>query len=361
LSARNKSSFTPLLLQWNNRINTRSMPWKGEKDPYKVWLSEVILQQTRVEQGLSYYEKFITEFPTVQQLAAAKDEKVFKCWEGLGYYSRCKNLLSAARTVVNELGGRFPDTYEGLLALKGVGPYTAAAIASFVYQLPHAVLDGNVFRVLARYFGLAIPIDSTEGKKQFSQLANALLDPKQPGMFNQAIMDFGAVVCKPRQPLCTACPLAVHCRARIDGTVTSLPVKEKNLQKKERWLYYIIIEYRGQTWIRKRTGRDIWENLYEFLLVERAAPADTTQLARWKELSDLLGKTPFNLLSVSQVYRQHLTHQQLTGQFIRIGLKKSPGEPEGYERVPMARLADYPFPRFITRYLRAKEQPLQLF
>src|SRR5450432_3260301 len=194
--------FTKKLLKWNLGSNTRTMPWKGEKDPYKIWLSEIILQQTRVEQGLGYYQKFIKAFPTVQQLAKAPQEKVFKLWEGLGYYTRCKNLIASALFISKDRKGKFPTDYESILGLKGVGPYTAAAIASFAYNLPHAVIDGNVFRVLSRYFGISTPIDSPDGKKLYALLANELLDKQEPGLYNQAIMDLGAVICKPQQPLC---------------------------------------------------------------------------------------------------------------------------------------------------------------
>ncbi len=195
------SKFPALLMRWNRLQNTRQMPWKGEKDPYKIWLSEIILQQTRVEQGLKYYEKFVSNFPEVHKLAAAKDEKVYKLWEGLGYYTRCRNLIESARFISKNLNGKFPSTFDNILALKGVGHYTASAIASFAYNLPHAVVDGNVFRVLSRFFGIKTPIDSTKGKKLFTQLAIELLDKKKPGIYNQGLMDFGAVICKPQVPL----------------------------------------------------------------------------------------------------------------------------------------------------------------
>jgi len=203
-----KTFFTAQLLEWNHQHNSRTMPWKGIKDPYHIWLSEIILQQTRVEQGLPYYERFITTYPTIQDLAAAPDEAVFRLWQGLGYYARCKNMLAAARQVVQTYKGRFPDTYEQIQSLKGIGPYTAAAIASFAFNSHHAVLDGNVFRVLSRYFGIDTPVDSTAGKKEFAALAQELLPAGQSAVYNQSIMDFGAGVCKPQQPLCHQCPLA---------------------------------------------------------------------------------------------------------------------------------------------------------
>jgi A/G-specific adenine glycosylase len=196
-----KPDFTKKLMKWNQSSNNRAMPWKGEKDPYKIWLSEIILQQTRVEQGLGYYERFVKKFPTIKHLAKAPEQEVFKLWEGLGYYTRCKNLIATATFISKEKKGKFPDDYESILSLKGVGPYTAAAIASFAYNLPHAVIDGNVFRVLSRYFGISTPVDTAAGKKMYALLAKELLDKDEPGLYNQAIMDFGAVVCKPLQPL----------------------------------------------------------------------------------------------------------------------------------------------------------------
>ncbi len=189
------------------------MPWKGEKDPYKIWLSEIILQQTRVEQGWAYYEKFIITYPTIQHLAKAKENDVFKLWEGLGYYNRCRNLLFTAKYIVNELDGVFPKTYEGLIALKGVGPYTASAIASFAYNLPHAVVDGNVYRVFSRYYGIHTPIDTKEGLIQFNKIAFENLANKKAGIYNQALMDFGATVCKPMAPLCADCIMQSSCNA----------------------------------------------------------------------------------------------------------------------------------------------------
>lgn len=218
--------FAQALLQWHRHHNVRAMPWKGEKDPYRIWLSEIMLQQTRVEQGLPYYEKFIAAFPTIRHLAAAPDQQVFKLWEGLGYYSRCRNLLATARYIAHERDGAFPATYNEILALKGVGGYTAAAIASFAYNLPHAVLDGNVYRVLARIHGMDTPTDSAEGKKLFSELAQQQLPKEEPAAYNQAIMDFGATVCKP-MPECRACFFASHCRAFEEGKQLQLPVKKK--------------------------------------------------------------------------------------------------------------------------------------
>ena len=260
--------FSTQLIGWNSASNRRIMPWKGEKDPYKIWLSEIILQQTRVAQGLEFYQKFVKNFPLVTNLAQASDTKIFKLWEGLGYYTRCKNLIATARYIVKERQGKFPDTYEEILALKGVGPYTAAAIVSFAYNLPYAVLDGNVFRVLARFFGINTAIDSAEGKKTFATLASQLLDKKEPALYNQAIMDFGATVCKPKVPLCNSCVLNKKCKAYTTGRTHILPIKGKSIVKKNRHFYYFIATYNSKVYVCKRAGGDIWENLYEFLLVE---------------------------------------------------------------------------------------------
>jgi A/G-specific adenine glycosylase len=243
-----EKKFTEILMKWHKQHNSREMPWKGEKDPYKIWLSEIILQQTRVAQGWQYYTNFITRYPTIGQLAKAPDQEVFKLWEGLGYYNRCKNLLFTARQIVNEKNSIFPNQYEDLLALKGVGPYTAAAIASFAYNLPYAVVDGNVFRVLSRYFGIDDPIDSAKGKQVFTELAGKVLWKKEAGLYNQAIMDFGATVCKPFAPACSICPLQKYCRAFKEGRVNQLPVKEKHCSASTAGSTISCLNTRGKYW-----------------------------------------------------------------------------------------------------------------
>jgi A/G-specific adenine glycosylase len=356
-----KADFTSKLLKWHRDHNTRSMPWKGEKDPYKIWLSEIILQQTRVEQGLSYYENFVETFPTIDQLARASDKKIFKMWEGLGYYSRCKNLIATARLIDKERKGLFPDTYKGILELKGIGPYTAAAIASFAFNLPHAVLDGNVFRVLSRYFGISTAIDGNEGKKLYSRIADQLLHKKQAGVYNQAIMDLGAVICRPQQPLCGQCPQNKDCLAFKHNWTKLLPVKEKQLKKKMRWLYYFIADVKGEVLVRKRPAKDIWENLYEFVLFE----SEQLLIADKKTLpaigKKLFGKHTFKIKNISEVYYQQLTHQTIVGQFIEIEMTSLPISLKGYQPVKKATLKKYPFPKFITSYLQQKSKPLRLF
>lgn len=356
-----KIPFSSILLKWDEKYNKREMPWKGEKNPYKIWLSEIILQQTRVEQGLNYYKKILKAYPTIQKLAKAPDDQVFKLWEGLGYYSRCRNLLATARKITDERKGKFPETYEEICELKGVGPYTAAAISSFAYNLPYAVVDGNVFRVLSRIFGIDTPIDSTEGKKFFSELAASLLDEKKPGKFNQAIMDFGATVCKPLAPACEKCPFKKKCEALATNRVMQLPIKEKDISIKSRWFYYLVIHYRDKMIVGQRTSKDIWQDLFEFPLLE----LDKTQ-APDKLLSLAIKKKWFNakefeLLGVSPLFKQQLSHQLIAGQFISVKLKKKPTLPEGWQLVDANQIKKLAFPQFINQFLTEKVSQQAMF
>ena len=342
-------------MKWHYEINRREMPWKGEKDPYKIWLSEVILQQTRVDQGWAYYEKFIAQYPTVLHLAKAKDEAVFKLWEGLGYYNRCKNLLFTARQITKEQKGIFPKEYEAILTLKGIGPYTAAAIASFAFNLPYAVVDGNVFRVLSRVFGIETAIDSTDGKNEFTILANQVLDKKEPGSYNQAIMDFGATQCKPVAPLCSTCVMQKICSAYKDGRVNYLPVKEKVLLKKHRWFYYFLFEQDNKILIHKRSGKDIWENLFEFYLMEAGEQIKWNKQLVEQWLLEQFGLRDAELVNISAVLMQQLTHQQIKGQFIKIQLNTIPDSLKHYQWLPTKKLHELAFPKFINQYLLLPE------
>jgi A/G-specific adenine glycosylase len=352
--------FIKKLLKWNRVHNKRVMPWKGEKDPYKIWLSEIILQQTRVEQGLNYYHRFVENFPDINHLAWAPEDKVFKLWEGLGYYTRCKNLIATAKNIAENLHGKFPDKYEDILALKGIGPYTAAAISSFAFNLPHAVVDGNVFRVLSRYFGISIAIDSVQGKKYFTALANELLDKKLPGEYNQALMDFGAIICKPQLPRCSDCALKKNCAAFLNNAVSNYPVKEKTLTKKTRWLYYVVAEYKGSLFVRKRGEKDIWENLYEFILSEQKETADIHKILNQLLPLSKKGKLIYSIEHISAMYKQQLTHQTIYGQFIKIQLTE-PVRFSSYKKVTSSSLQQLPFPKFISNYLKDKSVSLNLF
>jgi len=345
--------FTRVLLKWNKEKNERKMPWKGEKDPYKIWLSEIILQQTRVEQGLKYYEKFIEIFPDIHKLANAPDQKIYKLWEGLGYYTRCGNLIASARHISGNLKGRFPDQYEEIKKLKGIGPYTAAAIASFAFNESRAVVDGNVFRVLARIFGIDKPIDSAEGKKIFNKLASELLDKQKPGLHNQAIMDFGAVICKP-VPVCEQCPFNKYCKAFWNDGVSSLTVKIKKTVIQKRWFYYILIEYKGKFAIRQRTKKDIWNNLFEFLLIESNPAIGEKGIVKQIKKKNWLEKDPLEI-AVSPIFRQQLSHQLIEGRFTRIKVQQKPRLPKDIIWVKEAEIKNYAFPKFIHHYLQKKK------
>jgi len=259
--------LSQILLDWY-RNNQRDLPWRRTNDPYAIWLSEVILQQTRVEQGMPYWLRFIEDFPTVTDLANADEREVLRLWQGLGYYSRARNLHAAAKIVRDEYNGNFPNQYEQIRALKGIGDYTAAAISSFAFNLPHAVVDGNVYRFLSRIFAINTPIDSTNGKKEFFVLANELLDKSNPGTFNQSLMEFGAMQCKPSNPDCSVCPFNQYCQSFATNTVSEYPVKAKKTKTRNRYFDFIILSDEKNTLLQKREEKDIWQGLYQFPVIE---------------------------------------------------------------------------------------------
>jgi A/G-specific adenine glycosylase len=347
--SKNPGYFARVLASWHRERNRRELPWKGEKDPYKIWLSEIILQQTRVEQGLNYYLSFVKTFPDVHKLASAPEKKVFKLWEGLGYYSRCRNLLASARFISSELKGEFPNTYDNIKTLKGVGPYTAAAISSFAFNLPHAVVDGNVFRVLARIFGINIPTDTTEGKKIFTELANKLLDKHQPGLHNQAIMDFGATVCKP-SPLCDECVFKKNCFAYLNNKTDQFPVKEKKITIKKRWFYYLVMQHDDKIAIRQRTGKDIWQQLYEFPMVETGKEQTAESILSAAEKDALLKRKGYKFISISPVYKQQLSHQLIMAQFIQVRFSGQTDLNGRGHWVTKIQMNKYPFPKLINQF-----------
>ena len=345
-----KIDFTKKLLKWDREQNFRSMPWKKEASPYRIWLSEIILQQTRVEQGMGYYKKFLSAFPTIKALANAPEKEIFKCWEGLGYYSRCRNLIAAAKKIVADHQGRFPSSYADIRALPGIGPYTAAAISSFAFGQPYAVVDGNVIRVLARYFGINTPPGSSAGKKLFDVLAGELLDKNQPAAYNQAIMDFGATICKPRRPLCSACIQLKSCQAFQNGWTNELPSKQTALVRRKRWFYYFIVEAdKNKYWVRKRTGKDIWQNLYEFVLWEPGKFIPQDRIGENAFFQDHFGNQGLQIRQISSPVQQFLTHQSITGCFVHLShtLTKFPG----YQAVSKKQLQAFPFPKMIAEYI----------
>ena len=322
-------SFTTTILQWF-QANGRTLPWRETRDPYAIWLSEIILQQTRIEQGRPYWQRFMQRWPTVEALANATEDEVLREWQGLGYYSRARNLHTAAKQIV--ACGGFPTTLEGIKALKGIGDYTAAAIGSIAFDLPAAVVDGNVYRVLARHYGIATPINTTEGKKEFTALAQSLLATSQASAFNQAMMDFGATQCTPLSPNCPSCPLAESCVALREGRISELPVKQKTLKIKERHLTYVYIRYKGQTAFHRRPAGDIWQGLYEPWLAE---------------------EVPCGAVLVRQRVKHILTHRILYADFYLWEPAERPSLPEDYFWIPEADIDNYGVPRLIEIMLES--------
>lgn len=307
-------SFSKEIIQWY-ATHKRALPWRDTKDPYLIWLSEVILQQTRVAQGMSYYHLFAESFPDVQSLADADEDTVLRMWQGLGYYSRARNLHKAAKKVVNEYNGLFPTRYETLLTLPGVGEYTAAAVSSFAADEVRAVVDGNVFRVLSRFWGLATPINSSKGKKGFTELANSLIDSAQPAVYNQAIMEFGALQCKPKLPECNTCPLNRECFAFSHQVVDDLPVKIKKAKSRNRYFYYFIIQKGEELLIEKRGAGDIWQHLHDFPLVESEKELTIEGVVLHPEVVKSFGSS-IKMTNVSEVYKHILSHQNIFARFI---------------------------------------------
>jgi A/G-specific adenine glycosylase len=340
------STFRTLLVDWYG-THQRDLPWRQTIDPYPIWLSEIILQQTRIEQGLSYYHRFINTFPTVKELADAPLTEVLKCWQGLGYYSRARNLHETAKHIAFDLGGIFPETYQELLTLKGVGAYTAAAIASFAYKQVHAVVDGNVYRVLARVFLIDTPIHSTLGKKQFAELAENLIDPTCPDTYNQAIMDFGATQCTPGQPDCNRCPLAEICLAYKNDSVVTLPVRKTEAPKRERFFTYFVCRNASMTWLRERLNKDVWQHLWEFPLVETAENLPIESLLELPEAKALLGKSP--VIHTPVQLKHVLSHQLIHARFIPVDVTFD--ALPGYTAFTPEQLSDLPVSRLIDRFL----------
>lgn len=346
IAAAQQKLFTRNLLHWHCTDNTRSLPWKSEKDPYRIWLSEIILQQTRADQGQPYYLRFVDAYPTVHDLAGAEDDAVFRLWQGLGYYNRCRNLLATARYISGSCEGLFPDNYEALLSLKGIGSYTAAAIASFAFGLPHAVVDGNVIRVLARYFAIDTPRDTITGKKIFRQLADALLDKEASAAYNQAIMDLGATICKPAAPACEVCPVQTGCAAAKQGLTALLPVKSRKIQIRKRHFHYVLIFYGGMIWVAQRKDKDIWQQLYQPFLIEHSAFLGAGEIGQ---------RLPFPVTAIPEeagTSSQQLTHQLISTRFFLLYPTTKPEK--GLENgiwITIADIKNLAFPKTIVSFL----------
>lgn len=338
------------LISWY-RAHKRDLPWRETALPYRIWLSEIILQQTRVSQGLPYYEAFVSKFPTVSDLANAHEDDVMLTWQGLGYYSRARNLHATAKYVANELNGRFPDSYAELLKLKGVGEYTAAAIASFCYNETVPVIDGNVYRVLSRFFGIAEPIDSSKGKKLFKALAEELIDGKNPAEYNQAIMEFGAIQCVPKSPTCENCPLNKNCVAHAENKIANLPVKKNKTKVTRRFLNYFFITEGENLFIERREENDIWQNLYQLPLIEGGKDELSLEIINdWLTENFVVGSTNFRVRE-GKTYKHVLSHQILRVTFWIVSSEKLFLSKQGKrKKIALENLQDYGMPRVITRF-----------
>lgn len=340
-------TFSRILINWYSN-NKRRLPWRQTTNPYHIWLSEIILQQTQVAQGLPYYEAFLKEFPSIFNLANAQESQVLKLWQGLGYYSRARNLHATAKYIVDELNGNFPITYKELLKLKGVGDYTASAIASICFNEPAAVVDGNVYRVLSRYFGIDTPINSTTGAKVFKQLAQELLDKNNPAEFNQAIMEFGAVQCKPQNPNCNVCPFQDSCVALQNNRVSELPVKIKAAKAKKKYFnFLVLVSEDNQTVLEKRKEKGIWQNLYQFPLIETAEEADIKTFNQLIKEHYLLKGIPFELsLYNEDVIIHKLSHQHLYTKFWIVSVNSKLAN-----AIPVSEIRNYAVPIVIGNFI----------
>ncbi|MCH2215216.1 MAG: A/G-specific adenine glycosylase [Flavobacteriales bacterium] len=329
----------------------RDLPWRKTKDPYKIWLSEIILQQTRVEQGLDYYHKFVNTYPTIGLLAAADEEEILKNWQGLGYYSRARNLHTTAKYIHSKLKGKFPNRYEEIIKLKGVGPYTAAAIASFAFMEAKAVVDGNVYRFLSRLFDIETPINSADGIKIFQAIANDLLDKKKPDLFNQSIMEIGALICTPKNPKCLLCPIQSKCLAFEKGTITKRPVKIKKLKQTIRKIDYVVVENEDEIVMRKREAKDIWQGLYDFASIEGKDSANPESLHDL--IKSTFPKTEVDSISSGPVkeYTHLLSHRKIEARFWKAEVSGVLEEKGAYKVVAKKEIKKYAVPRLIHRYL----------
>ncbi len=339
------ANFHLLIIEWY-RQNKRNLPWRSSSNPYFIWLSEIILQQTRVQQGMAYYLKFIDKYPTIELLANAEEQEVLSLWQGLGYYSRARNLHATAKIISTDYQGVFPSTYSEIIALKGVGVYTASAIASFAFNLSHAVVDGNVYRVLSRYLDIEVPIDTNAGKKMFEAVAAELLGKNPPAIHNQAIMEFGALQCVPVNPNCEICPLALQCLALQNKTVTQRPVKSTKIKTRNRYFHFSLFESDGKIIIEKRTEKDIWQHLFQLPLLETERDVDAI------DIKDMLSKK-FDMVpdSFSEPIKHILSHQKIHARIWKFSsLPQKKMHQKNWELIAFEDLVEYPIPKLLDRY-----------
>jgi A/G-specific adenine glycosylase len=339
------------LIEWY-KIHRRILPWRDINDPYRIWISEIILQQTRVIQGLDYYNRFIERFPDVHTLALSEEQEVLKYWQGLGYYSRARNLHTTARYIETDLNGIFPVDYTAILSLKGIGEYTAAAIASFAFNAPYPVVDGNVFRFLSRFFAVEEPIDTAKGKKWFMELAGQIMDHAQAGLFNQAIMEFGALQCIPASPDCSQCPFETRCSAYSSGRVNDFPVKRNKTKIQTRYLYYFHIRSGYHIYLKKRKEKGIWQNLYEFPLIESETPLEWADLINTEDFKSLFPSVePIHFRLMLKNQKHILTHRILYANFFEIAMENTPDLYAKFIQIPSDAIDEYPIHRLMQIYL----------
>ncbi len=344
-------SFTSTLIAWY-QSNKRNLPFRGTRNPYLIWVSEVVLQQTRMDQGIDYYLRFIERFPDIQTLATASEEEVLKTWQGMGYYSRARNLHASAREIVNKMGGAFPETFNRILKLKGIGDYSAASIASLAFDEPQAAVDGNVFRFMARYFGFRDEVSSTSGKKRMKEKAESLMDKDQPGTFNQAMIEFGALVCTPQSPSCNSCIFRDSCYAFRHQFIREIPVKKKAAMIRKRYFHYLVITFNGsdnaRVVMKKRKGDDIWKNLYDFPVIETTGKRSLLQLKKTDEWKTIFRDGQPTVINVSEEFKHILSHQVILATFYRVSLEELPGHFNMY--ISVKQLDSLPVSKLISKY-----------
>lgn len=346
------SYFSKTIIKWYLN-HKRDLPWREINDPYLIWISEIILQQTRVNQGISYYIRFIERFPTIKSLAEADENEVLNYWQGLGYYSRARNLHKAACQIVTENNCIFPIEHKDVIKLSGVGEYTAAAICSLAYNQPYAVVDGNVYRVLSRLFGIETPIDSTAGKKEFALLAQNLLSKSKSGLHNQAVMEFGALQCLPTSPKCEICPLQDVCKAKLSGLIDILPVKSKKTKVTNRFFNYFFVEFKGNTFLQKRTTKDIWQNLYEFPLIETDRLLNLDEIISMVEFKNIFsGIEKVEIKNITNPMKHVLSHRVIYAQFVIVSISAINDNLLKIEQLPITKIDDYPVSRLMELFLQ---------
>lgn len=346
--------FKNILLAWY-RENRRELPWRETSNPYFIWISEIILQQTRVVQGIGYYYRFVESFPTIDALARADEDEVLKVWQGLGYYTRARNLHAAAKLIVEKYDGVIPESYEKLLKIKGIGPYSAGAIASFAFKRPVPAIDGNVYRIIARVFGLFASPYTAKGKGEFFSLVSDLMDKKSPDSFNQALLDFGALQCVPQSPKCSICQFVSYCYAYRNNMIASLPVKAKKIVPKNRYFTYLLIRFNEYTFISKRKSNDIWHSLYEFPLIETdklPLPEDLVNIKEWKQL---LEGSNASIVYFSSPVKHQLSHQTILSQYVIVDISEVTEKlKNSYKCVKRGSVSNYSTPKLIDNFLAAE-------